>query len=80
MLDQIDFKYFIISFCLGILIVYVLQPKTQIIYKFPSPNTIEQKYKDNTNNCYKFDFEEVQCTEDAVDQPVVIEQFKKNNK
>ena len=77
MLDQIDLKYFIISFCVGILAVYVMQPKTQIVHKFPSPTNIDQKYKDNTNNCYKFDIEEVQCLPTAVPQPVVIEQFKK---
>lgn len=79
MLEQIDFKYFVISFCVGIFVVYIVQPKTQIVYKFPSPNNTDQKYKDNSNNCYKFEFEEVQCTTDAIPQPVVLEQFKKNS-
>lgn len=79
MLDHIDLKYFLISFCVGIMVVYITQPKTQVVYKFPSPMTIEQKYQDGANNCYKFDVEEVQCTDDAKPQPVVIEQFKKKS-
>ena len=77
MLDHIDLKYFLISFCVGIMLVYITQPKTQVVYKFPSPMTIGQKYRDGANNCYKFRAEEVECTDAAKPQPVVIEPFKK---
>ena len=75
MLDHFNLKYFLISFCVGIMVVYITQPKTQIVHKFPSPMTIEQKYRDGANNCYKFEAEEVECTPGAELQPVVLEPF-----
>lgn len=80
MLDHLNLKYFLISFCVGIMVVYITQPKTQIVHKFPSPMTIEQKYRDGANNCYKFEAEEVECTQDAEPQPVVLEPFGRKRK
>lgn len=71
MLNRINLKYFLISFCFGILFVYVIHPKGIIIRKFPSPDNIETIYKDNNDACYKYDYTEVQCGEDSKPQPVI---------
>jgi hypothetical protein len=76
MLKQINLKYFMISFCVGILIVYVMKPPSQIVVKFPSPTNSAIKYKDNADNCYKYNAKEVECDKTAVSQPI-IEEFKR---
>lgn len=58
------------------MVVYCTHPKIQIVNKFPSPSNLNTKYKDSTNNCYKYKYEEVQCTKDALPQPI-IEDFRK---
>jgi hypothetical protein len=61
------------------MVVYATQPKASIIYKFPSPTNVKStKYKDNSDNCYKYEYEEVACSKDAIPQPI-IEDFKKKN-
>lgn len=77
MLEKINLSYFIISFCIGIMMVYVTKPQVQIVHKFPSPTNLSTKYKDSTNNCYKYNFEEVRCTNSAIPQPI-FEDFKKH--
>nr|QOI90438.1 hypothetical protein HWQ62_00302 [Pyramimonas orientalis virus] len=77
MFEKLNLFYFVMSFCVGILVVYASQPKTQIVYKFPSPTNLNTKYKDNSDNCYKYEYEEVKCSKNAIPQPI-IEDFKKN--
>ena len=76
MLERLNLYYFLISFCVGILVVYSTQPKGQIVHKFPSPTNLSTQYKDNADNCYKYEYEQVTCTKDATPQPI-IEDFKK---
>ena len=76
MLEKLNLYYFLVSFCVGILVVYASKPKGEIVYKFPSPTNLQTKYKDNADNCYRYDYEEVTCTEDAKQQPI-SENFKK---
>lgn len=78
MLEKINLYYFLISFCIGILVVYSTQPKSQIVYKFPSPSNLNTKYRDNADNCYKYEYEEVKCSAGAVPQPI-IEDFEKKH-
>lgn len=78
MLERIDLYYFLISFCLGIMIVYSMNPKPEIVYKFPSPTNLNIQYKDKSDSCYKYSYKEVECTDNALQQPI-IEDFKKKN-
>jgi hypothetical protein len=79
MLEKINLFYFVVSFCVGIMVVYCTHPKTEIVYKFPSPTNVKNtKYKDNADSCYKYEYEEVVCSKDAIPQPI-IEDFKKKN-
>lgn len=76
MFERINFTYFIISFCLGIFVVYTTKQPVQVVHKFPSPTNLATKYRDNTNSCYKYEYEEVQCDGNQLPQPI-IEDFKK---
>ena len=58
----IDFRIFIISLALGILLVYISQPAPTIIYVYPTPENVGKiQYKDKTGNCYNFAASEVKC-------------------
>lgn len=52
-----------------------MKPSPKIIMKFPSPTNLSTKYKDQSNNCYKYKSEEVKCDKKAIAQPI-IEEFK----
>ena len=53
---------FIISFAIGMLFVYILQPMPKIIIKHPNPeNAGKIVYKDNGDSCYKYIAEQVEC-------------------
>ena len=80
----IKIEYFIISFAIGILYVYLVQPKKEVVYRFPNPNNLDKLvYTDKNDNCYKYKVEETNCTEvnknDIKTQPIV-ENFLKNKK
>jgi len=53
---------FIISFCVGILIVCIKQPPRHIVYRHPTPfNAGKEIYRDNNDGCFKYKANEVNC-------------------
>ncbi len=66
---------FILSFCIGIFIVYLSEPPKKIIVKHPRPNDNQTIYRDNDDNCYKYKTVEVACPSDKsliLDHPLEI--------
>ncbi len=64
---------FIIAFAIGIFYVYISTPKPKVIIKYPTPynaNTIVYKHNDN-DTCYKYTAEEVKCTANTIEQPII---------
>ena len=63
--NYINFPVFLFSLALGILFVYLFQPELNIIYVYPTPdNQNKILYKDNADNCFKFNANEVECPSD----------------
>lgn len=61
----IDFRIFLSSLALGILVVYIYQPSPTIIYVYPTPDNVNNiQYKDKANNCFKFNPIKTQCPSD----------------
>ena len=61
----INFPVFLLSLAIGILFVYLFQPELNVIYVYPTPdNQNKILYKDKTDNCFKFNAEEVECPDD----------------
>jgi hypothetical protein len=57
-----DFSFFIVSFAIGIFIVYSLGPEKKEIVVYPSYDTLQNiQYKDDTGSCFSFDIESVKC-------------------
>ncbi len=62
----INFPVFLVSLAIGILFVYLFQPELNVIYVYPTPdNQNKILYKDKTDNCFKFNAEEVECPDDT---------------
>jgi hypothetical protein len=58
----IDFKYFIISFAIGLFFVYILGSDQHIIYVYPTPdNYTSVMYKDNADQCFQYKAQETDC-------------------
>ena len=87
-LSNINTKWFLISFAVGLLLVYCTVPQPEVIIKYPTPDNADITiFKDDIDNCYKFDTIEVKCPGDKkkINQIPIsrkIEYFrgKKNNK
>ena len=63
---QINLYAFIISFAVGLLVVYIVTPIPRIVYKYPSPyNTDKVVYKTNNQICYRYKVKKVDCPKDS---------------
>tara|TARA_B100000902_G_C27188061_1_gene852429 strand:- start:494 stop:754 length:261 start_codon:yes stop_codon:yes gene_type:complete len=61
-IDNIDTRWFLISLCVGLLMVYCTTPMPDVIIKYPTPfNSHRMVFKDDVDNCYKFNTHEVSC-------------------
>jgi hypothetical protein len=61
----IDFRIFLISLAFGLLLVYIYQPASTVIYVYPTPdNTNKLNYKDKASNCFRFNPTEIRCPND----------------
>lgn len=69
---RFNFLAFIIAFAIGIFYVYIATPKPKIIIKYPTPyNANRVVYKNENDICYKYQVEEIKCTDKAVEQPII---------
>lgn len=63
--DYIDPWIFMLSFGVGVLIVYVMRKEPRVVIKYPTPeNAGKVTYVDDVGVCYKYQAHEVPCPED----------------
>jgi len=70
----INLKIFLLSFSIGVFLVYLQAPKKQVIYVYPhldNLNTIQ--YRDKSNTCFNLDAEHIDCDEE---QKKLFEHYK----
>lgn len=61
----ISVPVFILSLAIGIFVVYISQPPTQVIYVYPNPENEDRVlFKDKADNCFHFTSREVECPSD----------------
>ena len=59
-LEYINPIIFFVALGLGIFLVYIVNPKPKIVYKYPTPeNAAKITYVDDEGVCYKYNHEEV---------------------
>ena len=62
LLEFIDPLLFIISFCIGIFIVYVTNPKPKVIIQYPKFESLDDiTYKKNDDTCFKYKSVDATC-------------------
>ena len=74
MLSNINVKYFLMAFALGLLGCYMFTPPPQVVVKFPSPhNAGKVMYRDGNDTCFMYRADRVSCPRDRKqirDQPI----------
>ena len=61
-INNIQFFPFLMSFAIGIFIVYILKPSPIIIMKYPNlENAGKLIYKDRNGTCFMYETKEVDC-------------------
>ena len=69
---KLNLVAFLVAFVVGMVYVYLNVPKPKVVIKYPTPyNSGKLTYMDLSGNCYKFKANQVTCTEDAFQQPIV---------
>lgn len=64
-LNYISLPVFIISFAIGLFFAYIMGTEMKTIYVYPNPElTNSILFKDNANNCFKLQQNEVECPND----------------
>jgi hypothetical protein len=70
------FPTFILSFAIGIFIVYSIGPDKKEIVIYPSEDTLSKvQYQDDTNTCFTFDIEKTKCPlnpDNVLDIPIQV--------
>lgn len=84
--DYVDPVVFLLSFAVGIFIVYITQSRPDVIIKVPNPldpKSQQDVYRDDVDSCYKYVIKEVDCPTDgsALDFPIErhLELFDSSN-
>lgn len=68
----ISFKYFIASFLIGLLFLYLMGPQTKKVYVYPSPQTIDKAiFQDKADQCFLYKEESVDCPSNKKDISII---------
>ena len=62
-LNKINLPIFFLSFVFGLFMCYIIHPNPRIIIKYPTPDG-DAIYVDDSEACYKYISEEVECPKD----------------
>ena len=66
-LNKISLPIFILSFAIGIFLVYILGEDRKVIYIYPSNyNYNEIQFSDYANNCFQYKPISVKCPKDNI--------------
>ena len=55
---------FFIALFVGFFMCYVLTPPPRVVIRHPNPENTDTIYRDNSDNCYKYEVDEVKCPKD----------------
>jgi hypothetical protein len=68
---KLNWPIFLISFAISISIVYLISVPPKVVFKYPNPyNVGKVVYQDPSEDCYVYNATQVQCTKDAISNPI----------
>ena len=71
-IDAIDPMIFFISLAVGLFFGYVTAKTPRIVFKYPTPyNANKIVYRNDNDICYKYKVDEIKCTDNTIDQPII---------
>ena len=74
MFKYISIPVLLISLSIGILYVYLTKPEQTYIFVYPTPDNVNLlQYKDNANNCYEFESQEIICPKNKKIQNIPVQ-------
>lgn len=66
-----DMVVFLIAFCLGLLVIGLMEDRPEVIFRWPTPkNAGLVTYVDRASNCYEYEAKETKCTDTAKTIPL----------
>ena len=72
-IDYINPTIFFVALFVGFFIAYITTPIPEVVIKYPTPqNAGKVVYRDNADNCYKYEAKQVKCPKNKEGpQPIV---------
>jgi hypothetical protein len=62
----VSMPIFLVSLSIGLFLTYITNPPTRTIFVFPTPDNVDELvFKDNSENCFTFKADEVDCPENS---------------
>lgn len=81
--EYIKFHWFLISFSVGVLYIYLISPKKELVFRFPNPNNLlKTVYNDKNHGCYKFKMKKQKCSnlqQNNIKEQPILEDYKNKN-
>ena len=57
-----------LSFCIGLFFTYSLTSAPEVLYIYPNPHNLQDTiYKADSDKCFKYTSQKVECSEDAIE-------------
>jgi hypothetical protein len=54
-IKYISWKAFFLSFMVGLVFIYIIEPGTKTVLMYPTPSTVGKVFmKDSANNCFQY--------------------------
>ena len=64
-LKYFSFRYFFISFAIGVLYIYLSDDYKKVIVVYPNPNNVDENtYVDKSDNCFNYELNPETCPTD----------------
>jgi hypothetical protein len=78
--NKLDPIFFLISFSIGLFLVYIFGPRPTVLYEFPDPNNENILYEDDAHNCYRYKSNKIACPNDKSKiNTIPLQFYKKTN-